>query len=199
MKLKQKKKYVFLIGLAIIGIISGFIFSFIISKGDKLLVESSISKYIYNINNNNINYYKTFINSFSSSFLYTILIWILGISIIGIPIILFLLFLKGFILGFSIGSIINIYKIKGILGAILYIFPHHIIIMIIYILLSYFAFTFSKKLFNYLFLKQEENLKKYARKYLKVLLIAFVVILVCSIIETFLSPILFKLFTNYVI
>ena len=102
-------------------------------------------------------------------------------------------------MGFSIGSIVSIYKAKGIIGAFLYIFPHHILSIISYVLLCYFAIVFSKRLFDYLFLKKEVGLKKLMRKYIKIFLICFVVSILCSLSETFLAPALLKLFTNYLI
>lgn len=199
MNLKQQKKYVFLIGLAIVGVIFGIIFSFLISNADKLLVESSISNFFTAISNNELHYVEGFFNSLLSGIIYIVVIWVLGISIIGIPVIVFLLFIRGFIVGFSIGSLISIYKLKGILGAFLYIFPHHILNLIIYILISYFAIVFSKRLADYLFLKKEVGLKKLMHKYIKVLLICLGVVLVCSVSETFLAPFLLKVFTNTII
>lgn len=199
MHIKQKKKYVFLIGLAVVGILFGIVFSFILSNSDKLLVESSINNFFNAIEHNEIHYMDGLFSSLFAGLLYIVIVWFLGISIIGIPIILFLLFIKGFIMGFSIGSIISIYKVKGIIGAFLYIFPHHILSIISYILLCYFAIVFSKRLFDYLFLKKEVGLKKLMRKYIKIFLICFVVSILCSLSETFLAPALLKLFTNYLI
>lgn len=199
MYLKQKKKYIFLIGLAVVGILFGIVFAFLISNNDKLLVESSINNFFTAISHNEIHYMDGFFNGLSAGIIYVFIIWFLGISIIGIPIILFLLFMKGFIMGFSIGSILSIYKIKGILGAILYIFPHHILSIIAYLLLSYFAIMFSKRLFDYLFLKKEVGLKKLMQKYIKVLIICLCAALICSLSETFLAPTLLKLFTKHII
>ena len=199
MYLKQKKKYIFLIGLAIIGILFGIVFAFLISTNDKLLVESSINNFFTAISHNEIHYMDGLLNSLTAGVVYTLVIWLLGISIIGIPVILFLLFIKGFIMGFSIGSIISIYKLKGVVGAILYIFPHHILSIIAYLLLSYFSIMFSKRLFDYLFLKKEVGLKKLMQKYIKILLICLCAMLICAISETFLAPTLLKLFTNHII
>ncbi len=199
MYLKQKKKYVFLIGLAIVGVLFGVVFSLIISKNDKLLVESCIHNFFNAISHNEINYMDGFLSSLFAGILYVLIIWILGISIVGIPIILFLLFIKGFIMGFSIGSIISIYKFKGIIGAFLYIFPHHIVSIIAYLLLSYFAIIFSKRLFDYLFLKKEVGLKKLMHKYIRIFIICLGVSVLCSLSETFLAPVLLKVFTNHII
>jgi len=193
--LNQKKKYIFLIGLLIIGIICGVIFTTIISQSDKTLVSEQLKFFFDQINNNKIDYTNGIINSFITNITYCLGVWLLGISIVGVPIILFLHFMKGFIVGFSIGSIINIYRLKGIVGAIAYIFPHHIINMLLSILLCFYATRFSIKLFSYLFLKKDINLKEAMRRYLKILIICFIGFIISSILEIYLSPFCIKLFT----
>ena len=118
----QKKKYIFLISIIIIGIISGLIFIFFLTKEDKLLVSKNIELVINNINNHKINHFKTLINSLSNNLLSIIGIYILGISIIGMPIIILFLYIKGFIFGFSASSIISIYHLKSLKIVLSYLF-----------------------------------------------------------------------------
>lgn len=193
---KEKKKYIFLISVVVIGIIIGIIFSNIISDNDQLIVEEKLTTYFTNIKNKqSINYLSNFLNSFLNNMTFLIIIWALGLSIIGLLLNNFVLFFKSFILGFGIGSIINIYLYKGIIGSILYIFPHCFINMFVFIILVYFANNFSLKLFKMLFLKKDFKFNDIMRKYLKILLYAFIMLLISSLLETFLSPIIVKCFT----
>lgn len=192
--LNQKKKYLFLSVILLIGIISGIIFIFFISKTDKQLVKEELSLFFTNIENNKINYLNSFINSFLSNLIYLISIWILGISIIGIPIIIFLLFFKGFIFGFSISSIIYEFGIKGIPLAISYQIPHYLINLILILLLSFYAINFSVRLFKMLFIKENCNLNMYFKKYNKIFLITIIGSLISSLIEVFIAPILMNFF-----
>lgn len=196
--LKQKKMYVILIILTIIGIICGVIFTSILSDIDQNLVKEQLTNFFNQIKDGDINYTNGIINSITSNLLYCIGTWFLGISVIGLPVILFLLFMKGFITGFSVSSIISIYKWKGIIGAITYIFPHHILSLCVSILLTFYAMSFSIKLFSSLFLKKEINFKEAMRRYIKVLCISIIVFLICSIFEIYVSPFLIKLFTNMI-
>lgn len=193
----QKKKYIFLLGIVVIGIIFGIVFSLIISKSDKLVVENTVTNFFSSIGEGKVNYNNGIKDSVLSNILYLSSVWFLGLSVVGVPIVVFLLFMKGFILGFSIGSIIRIYSFKGIVGAFLYIFPHHIFSIVISILLSFYAIFFSIKLFKYLFLHKEINFKILMKKYVKVLGISFVGFIICSLLETYLSPVLLNLF-NYI-
>lgn len=194
--MKEKKKYIFLIGLAVVGILFGILFAYLLSKEDKLLTQGYINNFFEAIHNGKIHYKAGIVNGISISLLYTTLIFILGISIVGIPIILFMLFFKGFIVGFSIGTILNTYKVKGIIGAFFYVFPHHIISLVLLILLSYFAILFSKRMVEYLFLKKEVGLKKLMQKYSRVFAVVLIGMVLCSVFEIFLSPFLLKVFTN---
>ena len=119
--------------------------------------------------------------------------YILAISIIGIPIIIFYLFIKGFIFGLAISSIISIYHIKGILLSITFLLPHHLIILVLLILLAFYAINFSLRLFRYLFLKENILLNKYFINLNKVFLFGLVVIVLCSVFEAYLSPFLIDL------
>ena len=193
---KEKKKYIFLISIAVIGIIIGIIFSNIISDNDKILVENKLTTFFINIKNNkDINYLSNFLNSFLNNTTTLIIIWILGLSIIGLVLNNFILFFKTFIIGFGIGSIINIYLYKGIVGALLYIFPHMLINVFVFIVLIYYANNFSIKLFKSLFLKKEFKFNEIMKKYSKILLYGFSLLIISSLLETFLSPIIIKLFT----
>ena len=194
--IKQKKLYRIIITLMIFGIISGILFIFFISKESKTKALVSIKNFFDLMNTSTgINYGKSLLNTLVNNIGYVLLIWLLGISIIGLPITIVLAFMKSFIVGFSISSIISCYKTKGILGAFLYVFPHQIIILFIYLLLSFYSISFSIKLFKSLFLKQTINFRVVMQKYIKILLISLIGIIIVSLYEVFISTYFIKLFT----
>lgn len=194
--MKQKKLYLFLIGLVIVGIIAGILFWFVINNEDKLLVTKNLNNFFECIKKGNaINYWGSLFNSLVTGLIYIVLIWLLGISIVGLPIILIIITIKSFIVGFSISSIIASYGLKGILGSFVYTFPHQIIFLLLLILLGFYASSFCFKLFKYLFLKQSINFKDAMRKYFKILLISLIVVLLTSLYETFIATYFIKLFT----
>lgn len=192
--INQKKKYLFLTIITVIGIISGILFIFFISKEDKSLVKNELSHFITYIQSNKINYIATFMNSILTNLTYLIVFWLLGISIIGIPIIIFLLFLRGFILGFSFSSIISIYGIRGIPLSIASQIPHSFVFLIIFLLIGFYAINFSVRLFQVLFLRENINLTPYFKRYNQIMFISIIGILICCLLETFLSPIFMNLF-----
>lgn len=189
----QKKKYIFLSSIILIGIISGILFILFINKEDKLLVRKELEIVFDTINNHKLNYLSTFINSICSNILSLVGIYLLGISIIGMPLIILFLYIKGFVFGFSISSIISIYHLKGISLGLAYLLPSHLILLIIWLLLGYYSISFSIRLFRYLFLKENIPLNQYFKKLNKILFISFIFIIICSLLEVLLSPILIDL------
>ncbi len=188
----NKKMFFFLAGLAIIGFLFGTFFITILSGNDQTLVKNYISDFMTMIDQDKINYQNTFINTLVSHFSFIGTIWVLGISIIGIPITLFMYFSKAFMLGFSIGSFILQYKLKGTLLAFFYIFPHHIINLAIHTLLMVYSIKFSIKLIDSIFRKKTVNFKAIINVYLGVLIFSIIVVFISSILEVFVVPFIFK-------
>ncbi|MBQ7136770.1 MAG: stage II sporulation protein M [Bacilli bacterium] len=197
--IKQKKVYVFLISLITIALVSGIFFWFMLSNDDKILITSELTNFFNCIKKGtSINYWGSLLNSIITNLLYIILIWLLGISIIGLPIILIMIAIKSFIIGFSISSIIAVYGFKGILGSIVYIFPHQIGFLLLLLLLGFYSISFCIKLFKYLFLKQIINFKVVMRRYLKILILSVLIAVMLSLFETLISTYLIKLFTTII-
>ena len=193
---KNKYKYMFLITIIILGFLTGIIFSNILSYSDYKEISSSVENYFLGIKNSeDINYLNNFLNTFCVNFIYMLLLFIFGVSIVGVILNPFILYCKSFIIGFSTGIIISIYSFKGIIGAILFIFPHQVINMIIYLLLSYYGINLSIKLFKSLFLKKTFNSSEFMKKYFKIIGLSSLNLLISTLYETFLADFIMKVFT----
>ena len=189
-----RHSYIFIISLIIVGLVFGSIFIFFLDKSDKILLTNYLTDFFNNISNNQLNFKASFLNCLFTNFLIIVSVWLLGLSIIGIPIIIFLLFFKGFITGFSISAIIYQYKLKGILGSLLYIFPHHIINLLAIMLCAFCALKIGLILFRGIIKKQNINFKTIMDQYFIIIVLLLIVTLVSALIETFISPYIIKLF-----
>lgn len=193
-KMKRNKKMIyFLGGLALIGVIAGSFFLTFIEKSDQTLVKEYVTSFTESIKSGNLNYLDAFKNTFLSNLGYSITIFILGISIIGIPIIVLLYFVKSFMIGFSISAFVFVYGIKGTILSIFYMIPHFIN-FIFYTILLIYAIKISILLIQALFGKAEVNLKKPVSNYLTYYIIVLIILVITSIMESFLVPILLKQF-----
>ena len=132
----NKNLFVFLVVIIAVGVAAGSIFVTLLNDTDKVMVSDYLNNFLNNLNANNLNYNGTLINTIIFTLGAALLIWLLGISVIGFLLILLFLFIKAFSLGFSIASIIINFNFKGILISLAYVIPHHVINLMIYILLS---------------------------------------------------------------
>ena len=194
----NKKLFKILLIITILSLLFGILYVAIISNSNKILIKNSFNSYFNQINTNSYNYINNLINNLLTNILLTIIIWILGISIIGIPISIIYLSYKSFVLSFSITSILYIYKLKGIIPMIIYTIPSLINLVVIFIL-TFYAVQISKKLYLFLFRKKDFNIKYMINKYYKLLLIVIIILLITSLTSTYLVPMLLKSFTNALI
>lgn len=189
-KITKNKLLMKILLTTLIFIILGILYISILSDNNKDLIEKNLTSFFNSIDK--LNYNQAFIKCFLSNSFYIASIWLLGISIIGIPFILLILILKSFILGFSISSILYFYKFKGILICIIYIIPL-VINLLLMILLSYYSILFSKNLNKLLFSKKDISFQNVMKRYIKIFLASLLVILVSSLIEIYLIPNILKL------
>lgn len=185
----QKKLYLFLIGLAILSIIFGIIFIFFISKSNKIFIKDNMKQYFTNLSPSTNLFFKTLFNNF----IYIIIIWLLGISIIGIPIVLFMYVFKSFICGFSISSIIYSFGFNGLLIVLTDILLNKFIYLIGIVLVTFYSLSFSVKLIKHLFLRNPINFMESMNKYFKILIIALSLSLFLTIYEVYILHFLIKI------
>lgn len=188
----SKNNLIFFTIIFLVALIAGSIFSIIINSGDKLLVTEHLNNYFNNLDK--INYYNEFKSNIILNYIYITLIWILGFGILGIPILILFYFLKSFILGFVLGSIILNYKFKGVILGILYLIPSNIINMIIYTILIINALNLSLKLLNSIIFKKTIDFKQYVSKYTKLFFVIIILITISNAYEVFLLPKIFNIF-----
>lgn len=183
----------------ILGLIFGSIYITILKTGEKTTILNEVNNYFTSSSkltfDDKIDIFR---NSLISNLLYFISIWLLGISVIGIPIIIVMIFFKSFILGFSVSSIFAKYGFKGILGAFFYIFPSGLVTSILALFLGSYSLILSIKLVQSSFLKRTINFKTFMGKYFFILVISILISILCSLFDAFISPSLLKIFTNLI-
>lgn len=191
--LPNKKTNLFVIFLIILGIISGSIFLVVLNKTDKVLVINQINEFIKNIDSNNINNLKALKNSLYENGIFLILMWLFGMSIIGIIINVFLTYIRGFIIGFSLSSFFLVYKYKGLLYGLIYFIPG-IINIGITLIIGVYSILFTIYLCKTIFGSNHDlHIKKFLRKYVIILGVCIVLTLISSLLEAYLVPALLKL------
>ncbi len=194
----DKKILLFLVILLVIGITVGAIFVTILNQSDKSLVSEHLNEFLNSVESNKLDFSLVLKNNLISNILYVLIIWLLGISVIGLPIIIFMFFSKTFILGFSIGAIISTFKTKGILFGLVYTFPGQVISLLFLMLLVMYSLSFSFKMIYLIFKKKTLDFKVVMNKYFKILLVVLSVIILMSLYDTYLMPRLVKSIITFI-
>lgn len=191
--LPNKKTNLFVMFVIILGIISGSIFLMVINENDKSTVINQITTFMKNINDNNINNFNALKSAIIENLIFIILVWILGMSIIGVIFNIFFIYMKGFMIGFSISSFILTYKYKGIIASIIYAFPTSIINIIVALILGSYSIIFTINLWKVIFMKDKNyNTWRFFKKYLLILGITTILVMLSSVTESYLVPSIFK-------
>lgn len=184
----NKNLFIFLLVIVMVGLASGSVFVTILNNDDKLMVSEYLNNFLTNLNGNNLNYSGATLNTLIFTVGAAILIWLLGISVIGFALILIFLFIEAFSLGFSVASIIVNFNFKGVLIALSYTIPHHVINMMIYILISSYALVLSYKLISSFTKKKSFNFKDIFNRYSFILLFSVIILFISSLYEVYGAP-----------
>lgn len=194
---KEKNILIFNTIIFLVGVVLGSLFINFITNEDKKILIEQVSTFFSNIKKltSDIFGFESFLSILFNNLLVLSIIFVLGISMIGIPIVIFILFFKGFMLGTTISTIILKYSIKGIIGVILYIFPVCILSICVYLFMCFYAIYASKKFLRAFLKKDTLNFKQFLGKYLLSFIVSITLILLLSLLDAYLTPLLLKLFT----
>lgn len=193
--LPNKRINLFVFFVIVLGIISGTIFLLALNETDKELVVNQITNFMANVSNNNINNFNAFKNALIENFIFIILIWIFGMSIIGVIFNVFLIYLKGFILGFTISSFFLVYGYRGLLAGVVYLVPSSIINILVTLIAGVYSIILTIFLWKVIFMRdRSDSIAKFLKKYLLILLICIVLMVIASLCDSYLIPALLKLF-----
>lgn len=129
-----------------------------------------------------------FINQFKT----LLVIWFLGLTVIGLPLILGIVFVRGFSLGFTVGFLVHEKAGAGIVLILLSIVPQNLVYIPLFLIWSVIAMNFSIYLVKG---RTAMNLPlaKALTVYTSLMLIGSAFLLAGSLIETYLSPWLLSL------
>ena len=186
-----KRINLFVITILIFGILSGSIFLMMLGESDKNSIILQINSFFQNVSQGKIDNGLALRNSLIINYLFVSLIWILGFSIVGIIVNIFLTYIKGFLVGFSISSIFLTFHYKGILASLLYVFPSQILNILVVDILSIYSIMFSFNLIKIIYSKKGNN-RLMLKKYFVILMLSVIISFISSLLEVYFFPNILK-------
>ncbi|RKL67832.1 stage II sporulation protein M [Salipaludibacillus neizhouensis] len=140
---------------------------------------------------------------FTQSFAYYIkiigCIWLLGLSVIGLPVIYILLFIKGLMVGFTVGFLVDQMGFEGFIFAFSAVFPQNIVLIPLFIIVAAVATTFSLKIWRQIIGRGKESVFTHFIAYTLFLLLVSGGLVVVSLYEAFVSPSVMKFIVTHLL
>lgn len=190
--LPNKRVNYFIFSVVIIGIITGSIFFTFISNNDKTEVINLINNFLTTIKDSTFDSGLALKNSSITNLILVVFIWIFGMSIIGLLFNVFIIYIKAFLLGFTVASLIGSLGIKGIVMAFIYVFPSQIINIIAIMILGIYSVIFSIHLIKLIMQKKNSN-NNIFKKYFVIFIFAIISSVISALSDAYLLPNLVKL------
>ncbi|HWR06306.1 stage II sporulation protein M [Sporomusa sp.] len=119
-----------------------------------------------------------------------VIMWLLGFTIVGIPFVLFMVCLRGFVIGFTVGFLVNEYIMKGLLFALVSVLPHNFLAVPAILATGVSATTFSLMLVRRN--KNKANLFYNSIAYSVFCLTMLFVMVGAALVEVYVSPVFMK-------
>ena len=195
--INHKKEYLIVIILFLIGLVIGIMFVNNLIETQYSEIDTYIKKIVNNLKAiEKINYTDLLKESIITNLIVILVIWIASSTIIGIPIVYGNLIFRGFVLGYTLSSIISVLGIgNGTFFIMSGLFLHNIIFIPVILATSVSGMKLYKSIVKN---RERENVKIEFIRHTVFCTVMATVLLIASLIEVYISTNLSKFIVNYI-
>ena len=194
--INNKKEYVIIFLIFVIGIFSGVFFVNHLQETPKTEITNYLNQFIEKFKGlENINSIELLKNSMIQNIGLAIVIWFFGTTVIGIPIVFAIIVYRGFCLGYTISLCITIMGLgKGISFVLVTLLLQNILLIPAILALAVSGIKLYKSIVKD---KTKENVKIEILRHTVFSIIMLIILVIASIIEIFMSTNILKLVIKY--
>lgn len=192
----NKKEYILVTLLFIIGIFLGVLFINNINETQKVEITNYFSTFIEKMKNlNNLDYVGLLKTSLGQNILLALVLWFFGTTVIGIPVVFGVVLYRGFCLGYTIAVCITIIGLpQGILFVLILLLLQNILFIPAMLALAVSGFKLYKSIIKD---RNKENIKIEVVRHTIFSFIMLLILAVSSLAEVFLSTNILKQLIKY--
>lgn len=188
--------YVFMGVLIIVGAIFGALLVNALTLEQQQELADEIGAYMTNIKDpQHFSQAATFWDSFLFYGKWLFLIWLLGLSVIGLPLVLVLDFLKGVLIGFAVALLAQQLAWKGVFFFLVATAPQNALVIPALMIASVSAARFAYFVVRERLFRRKGQLLPPFLAHTAVMLVMLVMLCVASLYEAFLSPLILERIT----
>ncbi len=194
--LNNKKEYMIVSLLFIIGIFLGVLFVNNVQEAQKLEITTYLNTFIDKMKNTeSLNHIGVLKNSMGQNIILAIVLWFFGTTVIGLPVVFGVVLYRGFCLGYTIAVCITIMGLpQGILFVLILLLLQNILFIPAILALAVSGFKLYKSIIKD---RNKENVKIEVVRHTVFSLIMLLVLMVSSVIEIFISTNILKGLIKY--
>lgn len=189
----QMPFYIFVIVLFLTGSLFGILLSGALSAEQQQVLASRLQSFLNMNSAHSMDLRTEMLHTFLFEMKWIGLIWFVGLSVIGMPLIFMLDFAKGMLVGFTVGCLAGQFSWKSILIIMTSVVPQNLLIIPAIVAGSVASIIFSSYLLKHRFLNRNGSLLRPFVQYSGLSLLLSIMMLAASYIETYVSPLLLHL------
>ena len=182
---KKNKTMTLLVLMTVVIFIIGLLLPSIINNNIEKEINNNLNSFIQAIKNSKLNYISLFRDMITNKLLLIVIIILLGVSVVGIPIIILLYASKVLIGGLELSFLIQNIRSYNLLFIIVYLLPKLFDLLLLGLLI-YYALNFSIFMIRILFINKQINVSKITFKYITICIIITILSIFINLSEYFL-------------
>ncbi len=185
-------EYIVMIIIFLIGIILGTMYINKTDLSQRQEISSYVNEFIVDIQNgSNIDSNKLLKTSVFNNLLITILLWLSGLTVIGMPIVYLIVSIKGFCMGYTISAVIATLGVtQGLEFTLSTMLLQNIILIPSILILAVSGIKLYKAIMKD---RRRENIKVEIIRYTVIAIFIGIINVIASVIETYISTNIFKI------
>ncbi|GGE10763.1 stage II sporulation protein M [Marinithermofilum abyssi] len=189
----QKSLYLFVTVLFMMGVIFGAVIVNTMSPVQKENLLGYLGHFFKGLDQQTIAEPKVaFQHSLGDHFKTIGLMWILGVSVIGMPFIFLMIFLKGLVIGFTVGFLVNQLSWDGFWFAFMSVVPHNLLVVPALIIVAVAGTAFSMLLARNRLIQRRGTIYPQFLSYSILVTSMALVLIFAAFFEAYISPALMR-------
>lgn len=127
------------------------------------------------------------------------LLFILGLSVIGAPLVLGVVFIRGFVLGFTVGFLVQETMVTGLVLSTTSILPHNLLVVPAILVSAAAALSFASTALKTLLGLTKDGVYAQFASTAFLSLCSCILLIIAALVETYLTPVFIQLTSHFLI